>query len=290
MPQRRLHVTAFRPRSTALYAAFEAAFEDDALPIAIVEIDEDSGADEISVYAEADEAEAVEARMRAAAGEEGDALVIASEAVPDIDWVSKSLEGLKPVRAGGFVVHGAHDRDDARPGEIAIEIEAGLAFGTGHHDTTAGCLEMLAGLVPERKPARALDLGTGSAVLAIAVAKLAPVPVLATDIDPVAVAVAADNVAFNGVSAHVTTAVADGFDDPVFSLHGPFELIVANILAGPLMELAPAMRRHLATGGALVLSGILERQHDAVLAAYEAQGFSHIRTLRRDDWVTIHLE
>ena len=290
MTQLRLHLTSRRPRSTELYSALEAEFEDDGLPLATVEIDEAAGLDEISVYAEADDAETVEARIRAAAGAEGENLAIARETLPDIDWVAKSLEGLKPVRAGGFVVHGAHDREEAAPDEIAIEIEAGLAFGTGHHGTTAACLEMLAALVPAKKPANALDLGTGSAVLAIAIARLAPIPVLATDIDPVAVAVAADNVALNGVSAHVTTRTAGGFDDPVFDLRGPFELIVANILAGPLIELAPQVRRHLAPGGALVLSGILERQHDAVVAAYEAEGLRRIDTLHREGWVAIHLE
>jgi len=272
LPQIRLHLTGTRPRSTALFSALEVTFEDDGLPLALVEIDEAAGTEEISIYAEEDDADAVEARIRAAAGADGPALAVSREALPDIDWVAKSLEGLKPVRAGGF------------------EIEAGLAFGTGHHGTTAGCLETLARLVPERKPANALDLGTGSAVLAIAVARLAPIPVLATDIDPVAVAVAAENVALNGVSAHVTTAAADGFDDPAFSEHGPFELIVANILAGPLIGLAPQMRRHLAPSGALVLSGILERQHDAVVEAYAAEGFRRVDTLRREGWVTIHLE
>jgi ribosomal protein L11 methyltransferase len=290
LTQLRLYLTSRRPRVQEIYAALEAAFEEDGLPLALVEIDEDAGIDEISVYAGADEADEVEARIRAVAGADGPALMIARETLPDIDWVAKSLEGLKAVRAGGFVVHGAHEREEAAPGEIAIEIEAGLAFGTGHHGTTAACLEMLAALVPARRPANALDLGTGSAVLAIAIARLAPIPVLATDIDPVAVAVAADNVALNGVSAHVTTQVAAGFDDPVFALRSPFELIVANILAGPLIELAPQMRSHLAPGGALVLSGILERQHDAVVAAYEAQGLRRIATLHREGWVAIRLE
>ncbi len=290
MAQTRLYLTATRPCSAALFAALETEFDDDGLPLALVEVDEAAGLEEISVYADDADVDATEARIRAAAGDRGGALAIGREALPDIDWVTKSLEGLKPVRAGGFVVHGAHDREEPRPGETAIEIEAGLAFGTGHHGTTAGCLEMLAALVPAKAPANALDLGTGSAVLAIAIARLAPIPVLATDIDPVAVAVAADNVRLNGVSAHVATATADGFDDPVFAAHGPFGLIVANILAGPLMELAPQMRRHLAPSGALVLSGILERQHDAVVAAYAAQGFRRVETLARDGWVTIHLE
>lgn len=290
MPQLRLHLIATRPQSAALFARLEAEFEDDGLPLALVEIDEAAGSEEISVYAEEEDADAVEARIRATAGADGPALAIARETLPDIDWVAKSLEGLKPVRAGGFVVHGAHDREELQAGEIAIEIEAGLAFGTGHHGTTAGCLEALARLVPEKRPASALDLGAGSAVLAIAIARLAPIPVLATDIDPVAVEVAAGNVALNGVADRVTAVTAEGFDDPVFAERGPFDLIVANILAGPLMALAPEMRRHLAPSGALVLSGILERQRDAVTAAYAAQGFRHVETLHRGDWVTIHLE
>ncbi len=290
MPQIRLHFIAFRPASAALFSTLETQFEEDGLPLAITEIDEDAGSEEISVYTEEDDADAVEARIRDAAGETGPALAIGRETVPEIDWVTKSLEGLKPVRAGGFLVHGSHDRDALRDDDIGIEIEAGLAFGTGHHGTTAGCLEMLSPLVRERRPANALDLGTGSAVLAIAIARLAPIPVLATDIDPVAVAVAAENVALNGVSQHVTTAVADGFDDPVFTQNGPFALIVANILAGPLIELAPQMRGHLAPGGMLVLSGILDRQHDAVVAAYAAQGLRHVSTLQREGWVAIHLE
>jgi ribosomal protein L11 methyltransferase len=288
LAQTRLHLTLNRPQSTALFSLLEAEFEEDGLPLALVELDEAAGTEEISVYADEEDLDAVEARIRAAAGD--GALLISREVLPDIDWVARSLEGLKPVRAGGFVVHGAHDREELEPGEIAIEIEAGLAFGTGHHGTTAGCLEMLAGLMREKAPANALDLGTGSAVLAIAIAKLAPIPVLATDIDPVAVAVAAENVALNGVADHVTTATADGFDDRVFVTHGPFELIVANILAGPLMELAPQMRRHLAPSGTLVLSGILERQHDAVVEAYAAQGFRRVETLHREEWVAIHLE
>ena len=117
--------------------------------------------------------------------------------MPDIDWVAKSLEGLQPVRAGRFLVHGSHDRDRRRPGDLAIEIEAGLAFGTGHHGTTSGCLEMIEMVVRRERPSNALDLGTGSAVLAIALAKLAHIPVLATDIDPVATRVAAANARLN---------------------------------------------------------------------------------------------
>ena len=196
---------------------------------------------------------------------------IGREVLPDIDWVAKSLEGLQPVRAGRFLVHGSHDRHKRRTGDLAIEIEAGLAFGTGHHGTTSGCLEMIETVVRRERPKNALDLGTGSAVLAIAVAKLAHIPVLATDIDPVATKVAAQNVRLNRVSAYVETRTAPGFADPIFRARAPFDLIVANILARPLMRLAPDMARSVRLGGSLILSGILERQRNAVLSAYIGQ-------------------
>lgn len=290
MAQKRLYFTAERPASTDLFSALEAEFEDDGFALACVEIDEEAGVEEISVYVDSSEAGDVEARILATAAAHGGAPVIFHEVLPDIDWVKKSLEGLKPVRAGRFLVHGAHDRDSRRAGELAIEIEAGLAFGTGHHGTTAGCLEMIDQLVRREKPKNALDLGTGSAVLAIALARLAHIPVLATDIDPVATAVAARNVQLNGVAAYVETATAAGFQDPVFARRGPFDLIVANILARPLMRLAPKMAAHCVPGGSLVLSGILDHQREQVVAAYVGQRFRHMRTLHREEWVTIHLK
>ena len=209
-------------------------------PIGLLEVDEARDIHEVSLYADGD-VDAVEARMKEILAELALSKPIAREPVPDIDWVTRSLEGLKPVRAGRFFVHGAHDRQKRRSGELAIEIEAGLAFGTGHHGTTAGCLEMLEQVVRRERPRNALDLGTGSAVLAIALAKLAHIPVLATDIDPVATRVAADNVRLNGASALVETVTAPGFHHPIFAARGPFDLIVANILARPLMRLAPEM-------------------------------------------------
>jgi len=290
MTQTRLHFTARKTEAERAYAALEPVFEEDGLPLAIVEIDEDHDLHEVSLYADAGEADAVEGRMAAALAGLSLSFAVEHEVLPDIDWVTRSLEGLKPVRAGRFFVHGAHDRGEAKEGDIAIEIEAGLAFGTGHHGTTAGCLDMLESVVAAEKPENALDLGTGSAVLAIALARLAPIPVLATDIDPVAVEVAAANVALNGVSDHVACIAAPGFDHPAFAGRGPFDLIVANILAGPLIEIAPAMATHLKPEGSLILSGILERQEHAVVDAYRAAGFRHVRTTHREGWVTIHLK
>lgn len=289
MPQTRFILTAGRDAAGRAYAALESAFEDDGYPLALVEIDEDRDVHEVSLYTD-DDADTVEPRLRVALADAGIALEPARETLPEIDWVTRSLEGLKPVRAGRFLVHGAHDRDRRRIGDLAIEIEAGMAFGTGHHGTTAGCLEMIGTVARRERPGNALDLGTGSAVLAIALAKARHIPVLATDIDPTAILVATENVRLNGAAAFVRTAAAAGFGHPVFAANGPFDLIVANILAKPLMQLAPSMRRHLAPGGSLILSGILDRQRNAVVAAYAAARFRHVATLHREGWVTLHLK
>ena len=289
MAQTRLHLIAGKIEADRIFAALDAAFEDDGLPLAVLEVDEANDIHEVSLYADRD-VDAVEAKIN-------DILVglalprqVEREALPDIDWVARSLEGLKPVRAGRFFVHGAHDRGKRHSSDLAIEIEAGLAFGTGHHGTTAGCLEMLEQVVLRERPRNALDLGTGSAVLAIALAKLAHIPVLATDVDPVAVRVAAANARLNHVKALVETVTAPGFHHPIFARRAPFDLIVANILARPLMRLASEMAMHIRLGGSLVLSGILDRQRDAVVSAYVGQSFRHVRTLHREGWVTIHLK
>lgn len=289
MTQTRLYFTTGKIESVSIFAALEAAFEEEGLPIAVLEVDEDKDIHEVSLYADGD-VDAVETRLKDILAGLSLSKPIEREALPDIDWVAHSLEELKPVRAGRFFVHGAHDRRKRHSGELAIEIEAGLAFGTGHHGTTAGCLEMLERVVRREHPRNALDLGTGSAVLAIAVAKLAHIPVLATDIDPVAVRVAAANARLNHVKTLVETATAPGFHHPIFGKRAPFDLIVANILARPLMRLAPQMGGHIALGGSIVLSGILERQRDAVVSAYVGQNFRHVRTLHREGWVTIHLK
>lgn len=289
MGQTRLHFTANKLEADRIFAALDAALEDDGLPIAVLELDEEKDIHEVSLYADGD-VDPVEARVRDILAGLGLPKAIEREVLPDVDWVSRSLEGLKPVRAGRFFVHGSHDRAKRRSGDLAIEIEAGLAFGTGHHGTTAGCLEMLEQVALRERPRNALDLGTGSAVLAIALAKLAHVPVLATDIDPVAVRVAAANARLNHVKALVETVTAPGFHHPIFARRAPFDLIVANILARPLMRLAPEMAKHISLGGSLVLSGILDRQRDAVISAYVGQAFRHVRTLHREGWVTIHLK
>ncbi len=289
MTQTRLHITTDAAGADRLFPVLEAAFEEDGLPLSLFDLDEANGIKEISLYADV-EVEAAEQRLRAILSDIGITTPIEREVLPDIDWVAKSLEGLQPVRAGRFLVHGSHDRAKRRPGDLAIEIEAGLAFGTGHHGTTSGCLEMIEIVARRERPLNALDLGTGSAVLAIALAKLSHIPVLATDIDPVATKVAHENAKLNHVSRYIETRTAAGFHDPIFARRAPFDLIVANILARPLMRMAPDMARSVRPGGSLILSGILERQRNAVLAAYVGQQLRHVRTLWREGWVTIHLK
>jgi len=289
MAQYRLYLTRDKDQAEEIFDLLEPVFEDDGLPLANTEIDEDKQIYEISLYTE-DKASADEAQLRMASSLGLTAEDITVEELPDIDWVLHSLEGLKPVRAGRFFVHGSHDRDKLQDGDIGIEIDAGLAFGTGHHGTTAGCLEMIEEIVAAENPQNVLDLGTGSAVLAIAVAKLSPSPVLATDIDPVAVDVAQENVEKNGVAATVSTLTATGFDNPAMQARAPFDLIVANILANPLIELADQMRAHVTDNGSLILSGILATQHDSVVQAYEQAGIAHIKTIYKESWVALHLK
>lgn len=292
MPQVRLHLSAEKLEAERIFELLEREFEDDGYALANMEIDEPAQIFEVSLYAdgEDDEIAAIETRMADCLGSDGFGLGIDREILPDIDWVAKSLEGLKPVRAGRFLVHGRHDRDAVRANDIAIEIEAGQAFGTGHHGTTSGCLVMLERLIRTRRPKNVLDLGTGSGVLAIAVAKLARCPVLATDIDPVATRVARSNARLNGEAGLIRFETAAGFSNRAFLEEGPFDLIVANILARPLMRMAPDIAAELAPGGDVVLSGILATQRQMVLAGFRAAGLFHRRTIWRGEWVTMHLD
>jgi ribosomal protein L11 methyltransferase len=210
--------------------------------------------------------------------------------LPDVDWVAKSLAGLKPVRAGRFLVHGAHDRDTAKANDIAIEIEAGEAFGTGHHGTTAGCLIEIERIAKARPIRNALDVGTGSGVLAIAIARLTGAPVVAGDIDPVAVRVARENVRLNSAAAQVRVVAAAGLRHAAIAAGAPYDLIVANILAGPLAAMAPAIARYAAKGGTVILSGLLPDQRQRIVAAYRGAGLRLLRSSVLDGWLTIVLD
>lgn len=205
------------------------------------------------------------------------------------DWVKATLEDLVPVPAGRFVVHGQHDRDRIAPNKLGIEIEAALAFGTGHHGTTRGCLLLLDHVLKAWRPRRVLDLGTGTGVLAIAAAKALNANILASDIDPLSVQVARENARLNQTGHLIEMIHATGFAAPEFAQRGPFDLVLANILANPLRQLATPMARHLAPSALVILSGLLTPQAPAVIAAYRARGLVPVRHLRIDEWSSLLL-
>ncbi len=213
------------------------------------------------------------------------------EAVPDQDWVALSQAALPPVAAGRFLVHGRHDRERTRPQRMAIEIEAGAAFGTGHNATTTLCLEAIDRLVRRRHFRSVLDLGCGTGVLAIAAARAIPgARVLAVDNDPLAVAVARSNARLNGADQRVHVIAATGFAHP--RLRGPrgFDLVLANLLPRPLIALAPAMRRALRPRGIAVLCGLLDHQARELAATYLAAGFGLAARSRRAGWTALTLK
>ena len=205
------------------------------------------------------------------------------------DWVKASLQDLVPVPAGRFIVHGQHDRERIAPNKLGIEIEAALAFGTGHHGTTRGCLLLLDHVLKAWRPRRVLDLGTGTGVLAIAAARALHERVLASDIDAPSVQVARENARLN-VAGHLVQAIrATGFSAPQFAQAAPFDLVLANILANPLRHLAAPMARHLAPSALVILSGLLTHQAPGVIAAYRARGLVPVRHLRIEGWSSLLL-
>jgi ribosomal protein L11 methyltransferase len=232
-------------------------------------------------FEEAPDEAAVRALIRQAAGD----VALVFETVAAKDWVAASLAGLKPVTAGRFTVHGEHDRTRVAPNRIGIEIEAALAFGTGHHGTTRGCLLALDGLIKMRKPCRVI--GTGTGVLAIAAAKALRCPVLASDIDPEAVRVARENTQLNSVAPWIACVHAAGLAGGRFRERAPFDLVLANILLAPLTRLARPMRALLAPGAHVILSGLLATQENAALAAYQPHGLTLQRRIPLGEWVTL---
>jgi ribosomal protein L11 methyltransferase len=205
------------------------------------------------------------------------------------DWVKATLEDLIPVHAGRFIVHGQHDRAKVAPNKLGIEIEAALAFGTGHHGTTRGCLVLLGHMLKAHRPRRVLDLGTGTGVLATAAAKALHDSVLASDIDALSVKVAAENARLNGVGPWVEVAWGSGFSAPRLRQRKPFDLVLANILANPLRQMATPMSAHLAGGARVILSGLLSAQAQSVIAAYRARGLVLERQIQIDGWSSLLL-
>src|ERR1700731_3486441 len=239
-------------------------------------------------FAEAPDPISIRELVAIAAGDDV-ALAVSFDTVEAKDWVKATLEELVPVRAGRFVVHGRHDRAKIPPNKLGIEIEAALAFGTGHHGTTRGCLVLLDQVLKAHRPRRVLDLGTGTGGLAIAAAEALHDAVLASDIDPSSVLVAAENARLNGAGNLVEAIRATGFSAPQFAKRRPFDLVLANILANPLRQMATPMARHLAPSALVILSGLLPHQAQSVVAAYRARGLVLRKHLGIEGWSSLLL-
>ena len=263
-----------------LAAALEENILLDPLAITINETDEAKGLWEVQLYFGSEE-EAQDARSVIG----NDTATIAP--MPQQDWVRQSLEGLAPVIAGRFFLHGSHDRHRRRAGGISLEIDAGTAFGTGHHGTTEGCLLALDQILRRRTPQRILDVGCGTGVLAIAAAKASGRPALASDIDPEAVRVTLANAALNGVKPLISSFAAAGLHHPRIAGQGPYDLIFANILARPLVALSTGLARALAPGGDLILSGLTLEQMRWIEATYESRGLALAGRITRGNWATL---
>lgn len=283
-PQLLTELTVTLPERQAIL--LEMGFEDIALAQTRFIEDEDKGIWRMRILYDAAEGEDIPARMqrlRAAFGEDFPEPV--SAAVGTRDWVAEVQASFRPIRAGRYFVHGSHIDDTPQVGLIPILMDAGAAFGTGEHETTSGCLLALDALAKSHRFSRVLDMGCGSGILAIAAAKSWSCRADAVDIDEVSVRVARENMALNGVTVPVRCWRSDGFR----GVRGQYDLIIANILARPLMDMAGDLKRHLKPGGYVVLSGLLVRQEPMVLWAHRAHGLRLLRRYRRNGWSALVL-
>ncbi len=255
--------------------------------VGVFEIEDGSGRWEVAGYFGAAPDEVALALLAAAVGASE---FVVSE-LPETDWVAHVRRNLSPVRAGRFFVHGSHDADRVPEGAVALLIEASMAFGTGHHGTTLGCLRALDRLAESGlRPRRVADIGCGTAVLAMAAARVFDARVIASDIDPVAVEVARANLAANGLEGRVSCVEAAGLDHPALRENAPHDLVFANILKAPLIALAPNIAHLSAPGARVILSGILREQAGEVVDAYRACGYNPRASEDIGDWTTLIME
>jgi ribosomal protein L11 methyltransferase len=272
-----------RAEAEAAAVALDADPATEALTYSILEEDEAHDVWRIDAFPnETDEAAAIERVLRGFGG-----LRVGVETLADADWLAMSLSGLPPVRAGRFFVYGAHDQGLVPTNTVNLKIEAGAAFGTGHHGTTVGCLIAYDRLLKARRFERVLDVGCGTGVLAIAAARTGSRVALGTDIDRPSVRIANENAALNRADARFVHAT--GLGAAVVRETGPYDLVFANILAPPLVALAQDIKGALKPGGMAILSGLLRTQERRVLAAYVSRGFRLERRLHRDAWATLSL-
>jgi ribosomal protein L11 methyltransferase len=274
--------------SKELIDLVEEALAENALAVSRYEIADGATWRVEALFPEAPDPQPINALLGSIAPE-GFSTEVTISQVPDQDWVGQSLKDLEPVQAGRYFISGRHNADTAPQNAIQILVEAGQAFGTGHHETTRGCLLALQRIGRRRRPQKPLDLGCGTGVLAIAMAKTWQKPVIASDIDPIAARITVENAEINGAAKLVHAITADGMHHPVLRRNRPYDVIVANILAGPLQSLAPAIARNTAAGGFVILSGLLESQERAVAAAFRAQGLARWHRIALNGWMTLVL-
>ena len=267
--------------------AFEAAIDSVCATIAFFLIDEDRGIWRIEGVRDVPEDDrALEAALAIAEAITGVAPAVTRAPTAADGWLARTLEAFPDQLVGTrFLIRGSHSQTEA-PGRIALTLDAGLAFGSGEHGSTRGCLRALE-IAARRRPSRILDMGTGSGILAMAAARLVRRPVLATDIEAWSVRVTAENSAVNGVGGLVRPLLADGWRDR--RVHGPYDLVFANILAGPLCRMAGDLSRNLAPGGSAILAGLLNEQKTMVLVAHRRHGLALERTIREGRWTTLLL-
>lgn len=268
------------------------AFDDTADSVALSEITDAATAEAAAwrielFFLRRPDATAVKAALRPRIGAAAETLQVVP--VPAADWVLAANLQIEPVAVGRFFVHGAKDAALLPTGKVGIELEAGMAFGSGEHETTRVCLMAIDRIAGKRRLRRVLDLGCGSGILAIAAAKCWPIRAIAADLDAVAVRVAGENLRKNGVGQRVQAVVSDGYASDTIRRNAPFDLIIANILAAPLIDLAPALARHLRPGGHAVLSGLLDRHADEVVRAHRRHGLRLERRLDIGPWVGLVL-
>lgn len=289
-PHRPTHVLRLitdEPSARAMTELLGEMFDPMETAVAAFEVEE-TGAWRLEAYfSEEPDAEMIRELIRPVLGAQADEAVF--ETIDQQDWVRASLEGLKPVRAGRFLVHGGHDRHQVRGNDLAIEIEAALAFGTGHHGTTLGCLRALVDELKRRRPAHVLDVGTGTGILGFAAAKALRTPVIAGDLDPEAVTTARGNARLNGLGPYMRFYHAPGVRHALAGRPRGFDVVFANILARPLKRLAPSLTAVVADDGVLILSGLIERDVPGVLSTYRHRGFHLARSGVIEGWATLVL-
>ncbi|TAL38120.1 MAG: 50S ribosomal protein L11 methyltransferase [Phenylobacterium sp.] len=286
MSDEAIQIIARGPRAVAeaAAAALEADPATEALTFSILEEDEDHDVWRIDAFpTEADEQAAIVEVLKGYPG-----LRVLVEKLADADWLAMALSGLPPVRAGRFFVYGAHDKGLAPASTVNLRIEAGAAFGTGHHGTTMGCLQAFHDLLKAKRFKRVLDVGCGTGVLAIAAARTGTPIAVGTDIDAPSVRIANENARLNQSTARFVHAF--GLNDALVRKDGPYDLVFANILAPPLVALSQDIKRALKPGGLTILSGLLRTQERRVTAAYTSKGFRLVRRLHRDAWATLVLQ